>query len=143
MHLDVESIEILKECSHPFDHDLVISPTLVELLEQWCSIKLFQITLNILLEILSNWFCKLAIEHLLSMLVLDCAKIIHDGIVLHIFFLREHNITVSCLQEVLKLIDGTHLYLEPSFLDNFEEVVLLTLARHLTEWGSVLLHWRH
>jgi hypothetical protein len=47
VHLNIKPIKVLEKGPHPFDHYLMVSPSLVQLREQCCSLKLLQIFPNI------------------------------------------------------------------------------------------------
>ena len=38
-HLHIKAVEVLEEALHPFDHDLVISPTELELYQEFLSVE--------------------------------------------------------------------------------------------------------
>ena len=80
LHFYVVPIEILKEESHPLDHDLMVCPPLVEFSEELLSRCVFKIFFDVGLQVVFDGLRILGIKNLLSLVVLDCAEIIHDPI---------------------------------------------------------------
>lgn len=80
LHFYVVPVEILKEESHPFDHDLVVCPPLVEFPQELLPRCVFQIFFDVGLQVVFDGLRILGIKNLLSLVVLDGAEIVHDPI---------------------------------------------------------------
>lgn len=118
MHFNIKSIEILKELLHPVDHDLVISPSLVQRYEKLGTTLSLQIIDHVLVEVVFDGLGVLAIQYALGLLELERTEIEHDRVVLHVFLFGEHDVVVASEQEALKLIYRSFFYDLESFLDH-------------------------
>lgn len=97
--LNIEAIQVLEKALHPLDHDLVVSPAMLQLFEQVLPCEHFEQGTYLLLQVVADVLRESIVKVSLVCLNLLDAKLIHLRVDFHVLLFGEDNFFVASRQE--------------------------------------------